>query len=87
MAPSLGASSSQFFNLGQVRNHGFELAIDARIDRRPSFAWDLTLSGSATSNKVLELGAGVSRSSSASTSGTSRAIPLGGYWAVRPGLR
>lgn len=57
--PSAGTTAAQFFNLGKLRNYGFELAIDTRIIDKPSLTWDLQVSGSTTSNKVLDLGAGV----------------------------
>src|SRR3954447_26295362 len=41
IAPSLGSTRSQFFNLGQVSNKGIELRLDTRIVDKPDFAWDL----------------------------------------------
>ena len=50
------------------------MAINTRIIDAPSFAWDLTLSGSTTQNKILELGEGVEPDRRrASTSSTGRA--------------
>jgi TonB-linked SusC/RagA family outer membrane protein len=59
IAPSLGASEAQFFNLGRIRNRGVELVIDTRLVDRPSVIWDLTLSGSLNRNKILDLGPGI----------------------------
>ncbi|MBA3496502.1 MAG: SusC/RagA family TonB-linked outer membrane protein [Gemmatimonadales bacterium] len=56
IVPSLGTTTTQFFNLGQVSNRGLELRLDSRIIDRPNFAWDLTLSGSVTRNNLDELG-------------------------------
>ena len=55
--PSLGTAGSQFVNLSRIRNSGFELAISARIIDKPTIAWDVTLSGSTTKNRILDLGA------------------------------
>jgi len=56
IAPSVGATSTQFFNLGKVSNRGIELRLDSRIIDNPNFAWDLTLSGSLTRNNLDQLG-------------------------------
>ena len=48
IAPSLGASEFQFFNLSRIRNRGFELAINTRVLDSRSLTWDLSLSGSTT---------------------------------------
>jgi TonB-linked SusC/RagA family outer membrane protein len=60
VAPSLGASRSQFVNLSRIRHQGFEAVITTRVIDKPTIAWDLTISGSTTKNKILELGQGVS---------------------------
>jgi outer membrane receptor protein involved in Fe transport len=81
LAPSLGGPTSQFFNLGEVRNDGAEISIDTRIIDKPSIAWDLTLSGSLYSNELLELGEGVAPIIFGF--GQQRHVegyPLGGYW-------
>ena len=44
------------YNLGSVRNTGYETSINAQLVDRPLFGWDVTLSGSHNSNKVLSLG-------------------------------
>src|SRR5215204_397020 len=59
IVPSLGTTSTQFFNLGQVSNQGLELRVDTRIIDQPSFAWDLTFSGSLYKNNLDDLGEGV----------------------------
>jgi TonB-linked SusC/RagA family outer membrane protein len=55
IVPSLGTTSTQFFNLGKVSNKGIELRLDTRIIDNPNFAWDLTLSGSLTDNNLDDL--------------------------------
>jgi TonB-linked SusC/RagA family outer membrane protein len=81
IAPSLGASRSQFVNLSRIRNHGFEVAINTRIIDRPSIAWDLSLSGSTTRNKILELGEGVSPIFVGFYQRHQAGYPAGGFWA------
>ncbi|MGH7497694.1 MAG: SusC/RagA family TonB-linked outer membrane protein [Gemmatimonadales bacterium] len=81
IAPSLGASPTQFVNLSRIRNRGFELAISSRIIDKPGIAWDLTLSGSTTKNKILELGEGVSPIFVGFYQQHRAGYPAGGYWA------
>lgn len=81
IAPSLGAEQSQFVNLSRIRNRGVELVISSRIVDGPSMAWDLTLSGSTTSNKILELGEGVSPIFVGFYQQHRAGYPAGGYWA------
>jgi TonB-linked SusC/RagA family outer membrane protein len=83
VAGSLGSAGSQFFNLGRVKNSGWEVAIDTRIIDKPSFAWDLTVSGSTTKNKVLELGAGVDEIDVGFYQQHRVGYPLGGFWSRR----
>ncbi len=81
IAPSLGASQSQFVNLSRIRNRGVELAINTRIIDSRSVAWDLTLSGSTAHNKVLELGEGVSDIFVGFYQRHVGGYPAGGFWA------
>ena len=76
-----GRSADQFVNLSRIRNSGFELAISSRIIDKPSIAWDLTLSGSTTKNKILELGEGVSPIFVGFYQQHRAGYPAGGYWA------
>jgi TonB-linked SusC/RagA family outer membrane protein len=79
--PALGAERSQFINLSRIRNRGVELAITTRIIDAPSVAWDLTLSGSTTHNKILELGQGVSPILIGFYQQHRAGYPAGGFWA------
>jgi TonB-linked SusC/RagA family outer membrane protein len=81
IAPSLGASRSQFVNLSRIRNRGFEAVITARVIDKPSIAWDLSLSGSTTKNKVLDLGEGVSPIFVGFYQRHQAGYPAGGFWA------
>jgi TonB-linked SusC/RagA family outer membrane protein len=82
IAPSLGASEDQFFNLGRIRNRGAELALDTRLVDKPSFAWDVTLSGSINSNRILDLGAGVEPIDLGFYQRHVQGYPAGGFWGV-----
>ncbi|MBA2459765.1 MAG: SusC/RagA family TonB-linked outer membrane protein [Gemmatimonadales bacterium] len=80
IVPSLGTTSTQFFNLGKVSNQGIELRMDSRIIDRPGFAWDLTLSGSLTRNNLDELGLGVEPITLGFIQRHVEGFPLGGIW-------
>jgi TonB-linked SusC/RagA family outer membrane protein len=82
VAPSIGASEFQFFNLGEVKNSGFELAINTRVVDTRSIAWDLAVSGSVYDNKLIELGEGVEPIIFGfGLQRHAEGFPLGGYWA------
>ena len=80
IAPSVGATSNQFFNLGKVSNRGIELRLDTRIIDNPNFAWDLTLTGSFTKNNLDELGEGVAPITLGFIQRHVEGYPLGGIW-------
>jgi hypothetical protein len=80
IVPSLGATTTQFFNLGKVSNLGVELRLDTRIIDKPDFAWDLTLSGSFTRNRLNELGEGVEPITLGFIQRHVEGYPLGGIW-------
>jgi TonB-linked SusC/RagA family outer membrane protein len=82
VAPSVGASSTQFFNLGEVSNHGFELAINTRIIDTRDIFWDLSVSGSINDNELVDLGEGVEPIIFGfGQQRHEEGYPLGGYWA------
>lgn len=57
IAPSSGAAQlNPLQNIGSTRNTGHELQINAQLIDRRSLGWDITLTGSHESNKVLDLG-------------------------------
>ncbi len=80
IVPSLGTTTTQFFNLGKVSNQGIELRLDTRIIDNPNFAWDLTLSGSVTKNELHELGEGVEPITLGFIQRHVEGYPLGGIW-------
>lgn len=80
IVPSLGTTTTQFFNLGKVSNQGIELRLDTRIIDMPDFAWDLTLSGSFTKNRLKDLGEGVAPITLGFIQRHVEDYPLGGIW-------
>ena len=80
IVPSLGTTTTQFFNLGKVSNQGIELRLDTRIIDNPDFAWDLTVSGSITKNELHELGEGVEPITLGFIQRHVEGYPLGGIW-------
>jgi TonB-linked SusC/RagA family outer membrane protein len=57
IAPSAGpASTSVLRNLGSVKNAGIEASIQATLVDTRRFGWDVTVSGSHWSNKLVTLG-------------------------------
>lgn len=78
--PSTGTTAAQFFNLGKLHNYGFELALDTRIIDKPGVTWDLQVSGSTTSNKVLDLGKGVEPILVGFYQRHVKGYPAGGLW-------
>src|SRR4030095_8231031 len=57
IAPSAGPSSTTVLrNLGSVKNAGVEATIHATLLDTRRFGWDLMLSASHTSNKLVSLG-------------------------------
>ncbi|MBI4542845.1 MAG: SusC/RagA family TonB-linked outer membrane protein [Gemmatimonadetes bacterium] len=78
VAPSVGASTSRFENIGSVRNSGVEGLLTARIVDRRDFGWDLTINGSHNSNVLEDLG-GVPPIIS-TTRQQREGFPLDGFW-------
>jgi TonB-linked SusC/RagA family outer membrane protein len=82
VSPDLGATETQFFNLGEIKNYGAELAINTRLIDSRSLAWDLSLSGSVYDNHLVELGEGVETIVFGfGQQRHAQGYPLGGYWA------
>lgn len=86
LAPSLGVSASQLFNLGGIRNEGLELAVNLRPIQSKALNWDMTLTGSLLRNNVQSLGtnlAGQPLPPILDIGGTQRTLPgypVAGYW-------
>jgi TonB-linked SusC/RagA family outer membrane protein len=78
VAPSVGAATTRFENIGEVQNRGWEALIRARLIDRPQFGWDLTFNGSQNKNRLIDLGG-----TPPQIGATTRQIegyPLDGYW-------
>lgn len=57
IAPSAGTAVTNIRrNLGSIKNHGFEALLTTQLLSQRNFAWDLTVSGSHNSNKLITLG-------------------------------
>ncbi|MFL5613317.1 MAG: SusC/RagA family TonB-linked outer membrane protein [Gemmatimonadaceae bacterium] len=81
LSPSLGLSIQQYVNLGKVENQGNELSATATALDRKALKVELTVAGSVTSNKLLNLGKGIP--SIVFNGGTQRhteGFPLGAYF-------
>lgn len=77
--PSLGAAATQNANLGAVHNHGYELLLNTVLVDRRALGLDMTISGSANSNRVNSLG-----NTPAQIGTTTRVVggyPINGFWA------
>ena len=87
LAPSLGASQTQFVNLGKVQNTGYEALLHATLFRSDPATFDLTLTGAINHNKLLDLGevngtaiTPIIFGLGANTQHHQNGYPLGGYW-------
>jgi TonB-linked SusC/RagA family outer membrane protein len=54
--PSLGFSQNPAVNIGELKNSGWEVGINARVYENAMFSWDARVNFSANSNKVTDLG-------------------------------
>jgi len=79
LPPSLGTGATQRLeNLGQVKNQGWEMLINAQLMRGNNLGWDLTLNGSTNGNELVSLG-GVPEIIG-STQSQRVGYPLYGWW-------
>ena len=84
LAPSSGGNT-QFVNLGEVSNKGFEASISGTILDLRSIQADVTINESVNHNKLVKLGQGISpitfdAGDAADTQEDAAGYPLGGYW-------
>jgi len=56
LAPSLGSSTNRFQNLGRVKNYGDEAVLRADLLNRDQVKLGLTVNGSWTRNRLIDLG-------------------------------
>lgn len=59
LAPSAGGSTTRFENIGEVKNEGWEVQLNARVLQQQDVAWDLTVAASGNENELVELGEGI----------------------------
>ncbi len=59
LPPSFGLTGSVFDNLGQIRNWGTELGLDARVIEADRVRFNMRLSATILDNEIEELGRGV----------------------------
>jgi TonB-dependent starch-binding outer membrane protein SusC len=83
LAPSIGATSTRWENIGSVSNTGFEAILNARLLDGPRFAWEATLTGATMRNRLETLGEGIEPIifGLGSVQRHVEGYPLGGYWA------
>lgn len=79
LAPSLGAVTGRFENIGDTRNRGIEAAISA-VPVDSDVRWELGLSGSFNDNELETLGEGVEPFSFGFEQRHAPGFPLGAYW-------
>ena len=85
IAPSAGSASTSIkANLGSVKNAGIESSITGAIFNARAFTWNLTVSGSHNSNKLVTLGndpTGKAVPAVITTNNRQQAgYPVNGYW-------
>lgn len=78
LPPSLGADPSRWINVGEVRNSGWEVGINAIVLNTERAQFDLLLSGSWNRNELIELGEGIEPIGN--TVRHQEGHPLGGRW-------
>ncbi|MGH7547749.1 MAG: SusC/RagA family TonB-linked outer membrane protein [Gemmatimonadales bacterium] len=78
VAPSVGASTTRFENLGAVVNRGIETALSARIIDRPEFGWDLSVNAAYNTNFIADMG-GVAPIIGTTTRQI-QGFPINGWW-------
>lgn len=83
LAPSVGATTTRWENIGSVSNSGFEAILNARILEGERFSWDATVTGATMRNRLERLGEGIEDIifGLGSIQRHVEGYPLGGYWA------
>lgn len=56
LAPSVGFHQNPFVNIGEVKNAGWEVGLNARLLDRPGFSWDARANFYTNTNTVTDLG-------------------------------
>jgi TonB-linked SusC/RagA family outer membrane protein len=79
LAPSAGASSFRWANLGEVENKGWEAALRATVLESQRVSWDVMIAGSINKNELVSLGEGTTPIGAVGTRFVP-GYPLGGQW-------
>jgi outer membrane receptor protein involved in Fe transport len=81
LAPSVGAATNRFENIGQTRNRGVELQVTTTLVDTRAARFELTVGGSTNDNKLLRLGQGIAPIIFNGGRQVHRSgYALGGYW-------
>jgi len=89
--PSSGWTGNHLTNVGEIRNSGIELALDASVIRTPKLQWDAVLSLSTNSNELVSFGKDAQGNpvlledrfgEFLSVQRHREGYPLGGYWST-----
>src|SRR5690606_2888615 len=77
--PSMGFTATQLANVGEIRNNGWEMAINGLIVQNRTLSWEGTFQLSTTSNEVTDLG-GEPRFSGGNSTQIVEGYPATGKW-------
>lgn len=82
IAPSLSGLTTQFVNIGNIKNSGIELTFNQKVYESQNVAFDFLLTGSTNKNRMTRLGEGVSpiASGNRNTQRNLPGYPLYGLW-------
>jgi hypothetical protein len=83
VAPSLGFPGSQYVNIGEVKNHGFEARATLQALTRDNFSWEVTGNIGTTKDEITDLGGIPFISAGAPGQRHVKGYPIGGFWAKR----
>ena len=79
VSPSSGFPGSQFVNVGEIRNQGFEVGVTGSVVAQDQLGWDLGFTFSTNSNEVVSLG-DLSTISAGGLQLHKESYPVGGYF-------
>ncbi|HET9982582.1 MAG TPA: SusC/RagA family TonB-linked outer membrane protein [Longimicrobiales bacterium] len=80
---SAGFTATHLINIGEIKNRGLELQLNATPVYTRALRWDATISASTNKNKLVSFGTGQTSIDFGAFATTQRFIegyPLGGYW-------
>lgn len=80
LPPSLGNASTQFANIGQMRNSGFEGTIRANLVDMANYKFSLAMNIATLENRVEKLGTGIPPFFLGASQRFVEGYPAAGYW-------